>query len=131
MEIYNACNLKADTGKAPTRLQRRAPVSLQLDQIASTASTNPLSNEDASMTIPLLSPVVIPSPNPVAVVIEKGGDQNVRSSIAPPFPTAGGWQHPAAGGWHHPALAPFVDPSTLFTVFQTQCMIVNQCSTDI
>ncbi|XP_009375968.1 uncharacterized protein LOC103964726 [Pyrus x bretschneideri] len=130
MEIYNACNTKADTGKAPTRLQQRAPVSLQLDQIASTASTNTL-YEDASMTIPLLSPVVIPSPNPVAVVIEKGGDQNVRSSIAPPFPAAGGWQHPAAGGWHHPALSPFVDPSTLFTVFQTQCMILNQRSTDI
>ncbi|XP_009364424.1 uncharacterized protein LOC103954331 [Pyrus x bretschneideri] len=118
MESYNACSVKADTGKAPTRLQQRAPASLHLDQIASTASTNPLSNDDATMTIPLLSPVLIPSPHPVAVAMEKAGDQNVRSSIAPPFP--------AAGGWQHPAMAPFVDPSTLFAMFQTQCMIANQ-----
>ncbi|XP_068309613.1 uncharacterized protein [Pyrus communis] len=118
MESHNVCSVKADTGKAPTRLQQRAPASLHLDQIASTASTNPLSNDDATTTIPLLSPVLIPSPHPVAVAMEKAGDQNVRSSIAPPFP--------AAGGWQHPAVAPFVDASTLFAMFQTQCMIANQ-----
>ncbi|KAI5321903.1 PREDICTED: MTR_2g097730 [Prunus dulcis] len=118
MEICNTYNNVTGRGegrgKAPTRLQQHAPACLQLDQTAGTASTNPLL-DDASMAIPLLSPVLIPEPMPESS--EKGSDQNVRS-ITPPFS--------AAGGWQHPAVAPFTDPSSLFAVFQSQCMIANQ-----
>lgn len=120
MEICNTYNNVTGRGegrgKAPTRLQQHAPACLQLDQTAGTASTNPLL-DGASMAIPLLSPVLILSPQPMPESSEKGGDQNVRS-IAPPFS--------AAGGWQHPAVAPFTDPSSLFAVFQSQCMIANQ-----
>ncbi|PQM43149.1 hypothetical protein Pyn_10966 [Prunus yedoensis var. nudiflora] len=66
MEIcntYNNVTARGEgRGKAPTRLQKHAPACLQLDQTAGTASTNPLL-DDASMAIPLLSPVFILSHN--------------------------------------------------------------------
>lgn len=120
MEVHNACNINTKGGMLPTRLQKHAPASLRLDQLTSTAATIPFL--DASKAIPLLSPVVIESPTPMPETMEKDGNQGTsRSSSTAPEPLFQG-----AAGWQHPAVSAFVDPSSLLTVFQSQCMIANR-----
>ncbi|PRQ34211.1 hypothetical protein RchiOBHm_Chr5g0066341 [Rosa chinensis] len=120
MEVHNACNIKAKEGRLSSRLQERAPASLHLDQITSTAPANPFS--DTPNAIPLLSPVVIRSPESMAEKMEKDCDQGMsrrRNITATESPFQSG------AGWQHPAVSAFADPSSLLTVFQSQCMITN------
>lgn len=106
--------------KPPTRLQKQAPASLNIDHV-SLASAN-----ETPKAIPLLSPLIL-SPQPLLETTEKQRfvcfdddqehDIDHTKSIA--AAAAGG------GGWQHPAVPTFTDPSTLLTFFQSQCMIVN------
>ncbi|KAL7247399.1 hypothetical protein ACSBR2_002335 [Camellia fascicularis] len=112
-------------GKPPTRLQKKAPAALQLDQMT---AINAGSNNDGSRSaIPLLSPLIL-SPLPVQLEGEdkkqllksikndghdgeKGNDNNDNNTSAPtpPSQTNGNVE----------------DPSSLFTFFQPQCVLVN------
>ncbi|CAL5334094.1 unnamed protein product [Camellia sinensis] len=112
-------------GKPPTRLQQKAPAALQLDQMT---AINAGSNNDGSRSaIPLLSPLIL-SPLPVQLEREdkkqllksienddhdgeKGDDNNNYDTSAPtqPSQTNGNVE----------------DPSSLFTFFQPQCVLVN------
>ena len=120
MEFHNACSItEKEAGRLPTRLQKQAPASLHLDKMTGNAPTNPFSITPNA--IPLLSPVVIRSPAFMAENMERDGDQgkSIISTTTPESPFQGG------AGWQHPAVSSFADPSSLFTVFQSQCMITN------
>lgn len=120
MEMING--QKEATGwKPPTRLQKKAPASLKFDQVSTSAAND--SFNGTPKAIPLLSPLVL-SPQPLPETSEKrrfgcaedkhhGED---KRSEAVPLPE---------DGWQHPAVATFADPSSLFTFFQSQCMIIN------
>jgi hypothetical protein len=113
---------KAKVGKAPTRLQKHAPASLQLDKIAvaaaaAAATTGPFSaSGETPKAIPLLSPLVL-SPEPFSETVEKrlleSGNGEKRSLDSP------------AGGWKHPAVAAFTEPPNLLTRLQSQCVLVD------
>lgn len=123
-------------GKPPTRLQRQAPSSLDLNHVVNT-NTNPNTNNfiankvsaspDAQLAaIPLLSPLVA-SPQALPTEPEdfkfpKFGDNDmglddddVESVIIPSIP----------GGWQHPAVAGYTEPSALFSFFQSKCVLVT------
>ncbi|KAJ1297784.1 hypothetical protein BS78_01G403700 [Paspalum vaginatum] len=132
--------------RPPSRLQKHAPASLQLEQGAAGAGTGAWG--DGRAPIPLLSPLVV-SPTVPAWEAEGaaarreggGGDQaegrsagelhqrgEVRrgggerqandASTSPRPPPA-----PAFGaGWRHPALpTPVAEPASLVPMFQTHC----------
>lgn len=113
---------KAKVGKAPTRLQKHAPASLQLDKIAVAAAsvattTDPFSaSGETPKAIPLLSPLVL-SPEPFPETVEnrllESGNGERRSLDSP------------AGGWKHPAVAAFTEPPNLLTLLQSQCVLVD------
>lgn len=109
-------------GGCPSRLQKHAPASLDIDKVLSERPSNPFG--EASKAIPLLSPLII-SPQPLyaevkveAPTLENNrNDTSVgrdRSSFSTPSP-----------GWEHPALASFPEPSALCGFFQKQCVFVN------
>ncbi|KAF8683662.1 hypothetical protein HU200_044591 [Digitaria exilis] len=135
--------------RPPSRLQKHAPASLQLEQAAA-AGAVPAAGAwgDGRAPIPLLSPLVM---SPMAPVWEAdrreggsgehaaqgriGGEQQQRgaarhggggerqahdASLRPPAPAA-----PAGdGGWRHPALAtPVGEPASLVSFFQSQCAV--------
>ncbi|KAL5580939.1 hypothetical protein UlMin_013381 [Ulmus minor] len=106
-------------GKSPTRLQLQAPATLELDQIS---VSNPFlfpnheEDEPSSKPIPLLSPLVL-SPSPLALEGEEkmeddDGSENNREVSLPTEQSE--------------VEAPSTDSSSLFSFFQSQCMIVNQ-----
>lgn len=113
---------ESNAKKPPTRLQKRAPASLQLDR-----SINAFAWEkaDSSPTpIPLLSPLILsPTPlfehdvTPVSEAEKKGGvecEDEERKSMPPP------------GGWRHPALPMVVvEPASLLPMLQFQCALVH------
>ncbi|XP_038706447.1 uncharacterized protein LOC120001988 [Tripterygium wilfordii] len=109
---------KARVGKPPTRLQKRAPASLQLDQV-----TNTINSCLAPMAIPLLSPLVI-SPPPLTETEEFmfptncDGGKATQENMGAPLTMEGGWQHPA--------VAVYMEPSAIFAFFQSQCVLVDQ-----
>ncbi|XP_015874007.1 uncharacterized protein LOC107411018 [Ziziphus jujuba] len=121
MEMING-QKEAKGWKPPTRLQKKAPASLKLDQVPTSAAND--SFNETSKAIPLLSPLVL-SPQPLPEMLEKrrfgcAADQHDvedKRSEAVPLP-ADGWQHPAVP-------TTFTDPSSLFAFFQSQCVIVN------
>ncbi|KAF3443475.1 hypothetical protein FNV43_RR05099 [Rhamnella rubrinervis] len=106
--------------KPPTRLQKQAPASLNLDHVSVT-STN-----ETPKAIPLLSPLILSAQPPLLETTEKqrfmyfDDDQlhNIDHNKSIAAAASG-------GGWQHPAVPTFTDPSTLLTFFQSQCMIVN------
>jgi hypothetical protein len=98
-------------GKAPTRLQRHAPASLQLDKIDAAASG------ETPKAIPLLSPLVL-SPEPLPETVEKilsESENGEKRSL----------QGSPAGGWKHPAVATFTEPPNLLALLQSQCVLVD------
>merc|ERR1712071_167511 len=118
---------KAKEGKPPTRLQKRAPAFLQLDQAASNINNNPFSPcSDIAEAIPLLSPLVL-SPQPLPEIIEKrllGRSATLNNDDNDNVNRSGATSPP--GGWQHPAVpATFTEPSTMFTLFQSQCLLVD------
>lgn len=106
--------------KPPSRLQKQAPACLNLDHV-SVALTN-----EIPKAIPLLSPLIL-SPQPLLETTEKHtrcyDDQQQQHNVDHNNSIANAAA--AGGGWQHPAVPTFTDPSTLFTFFQSQCMIVN------
>ncbi|CAL9059400.1 unnamed protein product [Musa banksii] len=112
--------------KPPSRLQRQAPGSLQLDAKMKDALASP-ENAATSAPIPLLSPLV-PSP-PLWDVQETGsrgeegegvdgagGDVGMETT-SPPSPPE---------GWRHPALAvAAAEPASLVPLFEFQCSMVR------
>lgn len=123
-ENRNVCQKEAKPkgGKPPTRLQKHAPASLQLDKVAPAVDPSAVSGETPK-AIPFLSPLVL-SPQPLPETVEKrsgesgsddqkdNGEEEKSEALSP-----GGWQHPAA-----PALA---DPAALCTSFQSKCLLVD------
>ncbi|KAK4254927.1 hypothetical protein QN277_007999 [Acacia crassicarpa] len=105
-------------GGNSTRLQKRAPTSLELDKISNGFPFGFGASNESSNAIPLLSPLII-SPQPSLMVTPDNGNDNQRCSSV-----QGGL--PSSSGWQHPAMAPFPEPSSLFSFFQKQCAIVNQ-----
>ena len=113
---------KTKVGKPPTRLQKHAPASLQLDQMkAAAARSSPFepsngTSEAATPTpIPLLTPLAL-SPNPFPETEEFVFPIDDKKA-ATPAPTAFGWTNPAGAG--------YVEASTLFAMFQNKCVLVN------
>lgn len=115
---------KPGVGKPPTRLQKQAPSSLQLDsKLNSNVSSNSNNNKNNSTAIPLLSPLVL-SPNPskwsdelrfpAKGVNEKGKNEEKKNHSSL---TTNGW-HPAIAG-------NYVDSSSLLGMFQTKFLLVN------
>ncbi|KAM6578052.1 hypothetical protein CsatB_029889 [Cannabis sativa] len=146
---------KADN-KSPTRLKAHAPPCLLLDQIISMAAVAAeprfpanYPEIDSCKAIPLLSPLIL-SPNPDAAANDdndqerivdekdtsvggndddgdeiegdddKDGDQGENGVVAEDDAVS------PKNGWQHPAVPTFVDPSSLFSFFQSQCIIANQ-----
>lgn len=124
--------------RPPSRLQKHAPASLQLEQAAPGAGTGSAAWGDGRAPIPLLSPLVVSPTVPVweadqAARREGGGEQaegrsggehqhqrrrgqaHDASSPRPPAPAVG-------AGWRHPALStPVAEPASLVPMFQTHC----------
>jgi hypothetical protein len=111
-------------GKPPTRLQRQAPRALDLDQL----STPLLPASQASpppTPIPLLSPLsVSPPPLPSEAeeftfpVICGDNDKGREDDVHDAYSEARVWQHPAVASG-------YIEPSSLFTFFQSKCLLVD------
>ncbi|XP_068669503.1 uncharacterized protein At4g14450, chloroplastic-like [Aristolochia californica] len=101
--------------KEISRLQRRAPASLQID----TASLLVINRElfCSKDPIPLLSPLVL-SPPPLSDLVGQGREGEWTQ------PAEASWSPPSEG-WQHPAMPAALDPSTLLSFFQSQCVFVN------
>lgn len=105
-------NTRTKVGKPPTRLQKHAPASLQLDQV-----TNPYASSSSGnfSIIPLLSPL-IESPKPLAegeeLKLDKTGNNEMKCSCDE---TKNGEER----------TVPVPEPSTLFSLLQSKCVTVN------
>ncbi|XP_038902307.1 uncharacterized protein LOC120088941 [Benincasa hispida] len=117
---------KARLPKPPTRLQKQAPASLHLDQLSSVSMSSGSADTCSKAILPLLSPLPL-SPQPLPEIdgnrisangnaADGGGGNGDQRGIG--FAAPGGWQHPAVA-------ATFPDPSTLFTFFQSQCIVTS------
>ncbi|OIW03717.1 hypothetical protein TanjilG_29752 [Lupinus angustifolius] len=102
-------------GSCPTRLQKHAPASLEIDKVFN--GNNPFG--EASKAIPLLSPLII-SPQPF------GSSNNIQApTLENNNGNHGSSPSTTSNGWEHPAMAPFPETSSLCSVFQKQCVFVN------
>jgi len=136
--------------RPPSRLQKQAPASLQLEQGAAGAGPGAGAWGDGRAAIPLLSPLVTSPATPVWEADRSGagrregggeqadgrngGEQQQRGAArhggsgerqahdASPRPSA---TAPAAGGgWRHPALTtPVAEPASLVPLFKSQCAV--------
>ncbi|GAV78304.1 hypothetical protein CFOL_v3_21772 [Cephalotus follicularis] len=116
---------KTKFGKPPTRLQKHAPASLQLDQVGVSRNADPyaLSAETRLTAIPLLSPLIV-SPRQETETEEFRFPTCSKSSD-----TSGDEKKctfAETGGWQHPAVAGCTEPSSLFAFFQSKCLLVNE-----
>ncbi|XP_024980911.1 uncharacterized protein LOC112517767 [Cynara cardunculus var. scolymus] len=110
-------------GKHPTRLQKQAPATLQLDV------DDRIPNNLSKTVIPFLSPLVLsPAPLPEVSDDEKRSfaTPNTNNShaigIIPQVQQSSGG---GASGWQHPAMAgPMADASSLYSYFHSQCTIL-------
>ncbi|XP_023512816.1 uncharacterized protein LOC111777440 [Cucurbita pepo subsp. pepo] len=111
--------------KPPTRLQKQAPAGLYLDQLSSVSMSSVGTEISSKTVLPLLSPLPS-SPQPFSETegnrmltngngADSGGNGDQRGIV---FASPGGWQHPAVA-------ATYADPSTLFTFFQSKCIITS------
>ncbi|KAE9600356.1 hypothetical protein Lal_00045424 [Lupinus albus] len=106
-------------GSCPTRLQKHAPASIEIDKVFN--GNNPFG--EASKAIPLLSPLIISSPQPLYA----GYCNNIQTPTLENNNGNHGSSHSTTSnnGWEHPAMAPFPETSSLCSVFQKQCVFVN------
>ncbi|TKY48391.1 hypothetical protein E2542_SST25809 [Spatholobus suberectus] len=101
----------------PTRLQKHAPASLDIDKVLSDRPSNPFS--DASRAIPLLSPLILsPQPMYADITIQVRTSENENNG-------SGSASRASSTGWQHPAMASFPEPSSLCSFFQKQCVFLN------
>ncbi|XAR60645.1 hypothetical protein NMG60_11034102 [Bertholletia excelsa] len=127
--------------KPLTRLQQQAPPILQLDNINDDNVDDTYhsysSNDNTSCCpIPLLSPLILsplPLPGPEGNRFTKGAENDEQGGGDRGSGGDGGGGEKKAisppqfgGGWRHPAVEPSPDPSTLFSFFQNQCVLVNR-----
>ncbi|GLU02317.1 hypothetical protein SLE2022_195710 [Rubroshorea leprosula] len=106
-------NTKTKFRKPPTRLQKHAPTSLQVHQVAGSSFGS------SKAVIPLLSPLTV-SPRPLESEEFRfpiGDDKDNGAAAVTAMMVAGGWQHPAVVG--------YVENSALFNLFQSKCVLVN------
>lgn len=104
-------NVRAKNGRPPTRLQRHAPASLQLDQAVGSGNPVGVSFENSISVIPLLSPVVAPPLTEISMDVVR----------------VGCLEHQQGKGMEEKrGTANFSNYSTLLTDFQTQCKVVNR-----
>lgn len=117
---------RARIPKPPTRLQKQAPASLHLDQLSSVAMTSGSGNTSSNAILPLLSPLPLsPQPFPETEGNRKSANGNAVDGGSGDQRSVG-FAAPGPGGWQHPAVpATFADPSTLFTFFQSQCIVTS------
>ncbi|KAL0322494.1 UNVERIFIED_CONTAM: putative protein, chloroplastic [Sesamum calycinum] len=90
--------------RQPSRLQRMAPASIQINPVT-----------EWNVAIPLLSPLV-QSPNNLTAELKSGssGDKEPVSAAEKPVVVMKKWQHPAAPFCYEPApLLPFVCTGSL------------------
>ncbi|CAN6284775.1 unnamed protein product [Urochloa humidicola] len=131
--------------RPPSRLQKHAPASLQLEQGAAAGAGGAELGAwgEGRAAIPLLSPLVMSPTMPVweadhnqsgrsggeqqqqqqrGAARHGGGGERQAAHDASPRPPA---PAPAAGvGWRHPALAtPVGEPASLVSFFQSQCAV--------
>ncbi|KAL4334223.1 hypothetical protein GQ457_07G034880 [Hibiscus cannabinus] len=113
---------KSKEGKPPTRLQMHAPASLELDQVKAALGTSKTAAAAAAAAtpIPLLTPVASPNLFPQKEEFMFPIDDNHRRAAA-----AAATPVPAAFAWKEPAEAAHVEVTTLFALFQTRCVLVN------
>lgn len=113
--------LKRSEGvRNPTRLQKHAPTSLDIDKVLGNRPLNTFA--EVSKAIPLLSPLTVsPRPQPLhseitfqALTSENNSNIGSKGSSSTP-----------ASGWEHPAIASFPEASSLCSYFQKQCVFVN------
>ncbi|KAL5209276.1 hypothetical protein ABZP36_004899 [Zizania latifolia] len=127
----------------PSRLQKHAPATLQLEPAAPSPSG---AWGDGRTPIPLLSPLVVSSPSPAAweaddqagATRREGGHAEARSGRdvsgggrsqgcngeRQPDEAAKAPAPAPFGGWRHPALpTPVAEPASLAPFFQSQCAL--------
>lgn len=118
-------------GSHPTRLQRHAPASLDIDKVLSDRSSNPFA--ETSKAIPLLSPLIL-SPQPLYAEItiqslkttsENSSINHGSCNVNEGGSSSSSSSTPGSAGWEHPAMASFPEPSSLCSFFQKQCVFVN------
>lgn len=121
MENKGELSRRSEGVGAPTRLQKHAPTSLDINKVLSDRPLNPF--VEASKAIPLLSPLTVsPRPKPVYTEItiqaltasENNSNNGITGSSSIPD-----------SGWEHPAIASFPESSSLCSYFQKQCVFVN------
>lgn len=109
---------KTKIGKPPTRLQKHAPATLQIDQMKGEAEAEAASrttSSEAATPIPLLTPLAMsptPFPDKEEEFVFPTDDRKAPTS------TAFGWKNPAGA-------AGYVEASTFFALFQNKCVLFN------
>lgn len=113
---------KSRLPKPPTRLQKQAPASLHLDQLTSVSMSSGSADISSKAVLPLLSPLPSsPQPFPETEGNRRAANGN---TVDGGYGDQRGICFAPPGGWQHPAVATtFADPSTLFTFFQSQCIV--------
>ncbi|KAK7261511.1 hypothetical protein RIF29_27825 [Crotalaria pallida] len=110
---------KAIKKGSPTRLQKRAPASLEINKVL---NGNPFG--EPSKAIPLLSPLII-SPQQPLFASETTAFENINGNHSKSNEGRSASSTPS-NGWEHPAMGPFPETSALCNVFQKQCVFVNR-----
>jgi hypothetical protein len=119
--MENKGDLLVKRNRPPTRLQRHAPTSLDIDKVHNERPSNPFG--DSSKAIPLLSPLIL-SPKPliyadITIQARKSEISNYRDEGSRSSSSTSG------SGWEHPAIASYPNPSSLCNFFQKQCVFTN------
>ncbi|CAA2984051.1 Hypothetical predicted protein [Olea europaea subsp. europaea] len=97
--------------KSLTRLQNHAPAALQLDGIAKKVKI-----DSTRAVIPLLSPLILSPPRLIeAKESELASGENDKQ----------GSSNKEQDPWQNHAVGAMAEPSTLHTLFQFQCSLVN------
>ena len=136
--------------RPPSRLQKQAPASLQLEQGAAGAGPGAGAWGDGRAAIPLLSPLVTSPAMPVWEADRSGagrregggeqadgwngGEQQQRGAARhggggerqahDASPRSSAPAPAAGGGWRHPALTtPVAEPASLVPLFKSQCAV--------
>lgn len=106
--------------KPPTRLQARAPASLELGQITLYAATAVADSLVTPMAIPLLSPLVL-SPGNLAEEALLDGDRvaGKQDDVSADDDAARSPKSP----WQYSEVSSFDEPCYVFSFFNSQCVI--------